>query len=184
MQRAWLFKWLIYTALGVIADALDNVLNILQPPTIPKISLQRSEIDILSDNEIIEMFTNHSQAFSGTGVKKLAIGLVMKYSFDTDPANIREELVHNLLFEQTSIPVPRIRRVIPYKEQVLYAMDYIPGQSLDKVWGCLSVWRKIWIIFTLRRYIRQLHRIKATPETPPGALSNTRVPKDSMSHVW
>ncbi|KAG6826476.1 hypothetical protein H0H93_016483 [Arthromyces matolae] len=108
----------------------------------------------------------------------------MKHSIDIDPANIREELVHNLLFEQTTIPVPRIRRVLPYKKYIVYAMDYIPGQSLDKVWDSLSVWRKIWIIFTLRRYIRQLHRIEASPETPPGALSNTTVPKESWSHLW
>ncbi|KAG6836437.1 hypothetical protein H0H93_008031 [Arthromyces matolae] len=184
MQTARLLEWWIYTVLGLIADALDIILNILQPPTIPKISLQGSEIDDLSDNEILEMFENSSHSLHGTGTWKLPINIVVKVSFDIDPANIREELVHNLLFERTSIPVPRMRRVIPYDGDVVYAMDYIPGQSLDNIWDSLSVWRKIWIIFTLRRYIRQLHRIKATPQTPPGALSNTAVPKDSKSHLW
>ncbi|KAG6831991.1 hypothetical protein H0H93_013612, partial [Arthromyces matolae] len=143
-----------------------------------------SDIDNLSDNEILEMFKNSSHTFGSSGASKLAVNIVIKYSIDTDPANIREELVHNLLFEQTSIPVPRMRRVIPYGRHILYAMDYIPGQSLDNIWDSLSVWRKIWIIFTLRRYIRQLHRIEASPETPPGALSNTTVAKESLSHLW
>ncbi|KAG6819247.1 hypothetical protein H0H93_013794 [Arthromyces matolae] len=186
MQKARrLLKWLIYTVLGLIADTLDIMLNILQPPTIPKISLQGSEIDSLSDTEILEMFQNSSKPFDDSGaLKLLPVNIVVKVSFDPDPSNIREELVHNLLFEQTSIPVPRMRRVIPCDIGVIYAMDYIPGQSLDKVWDSLSVWQKIWIIFTLRRYVQQLHRIKATPQTPPGGLTNTTVAKDSMSHLW
>ena len=50
-------------------------------------------------------------------------------------------------------------------------MDYIPGPTLAHVWPTLSTWRKIHVAFTLRRYVRQFRRLKASATTPPGPLS-------------
>jgi len=73
----------------------------------------------------------------------------------------------DLLFAETTIPVPRVRRVVKRQWGFLIFID---GQALAHVWTTFSTWRKICVAFTLRRYIRQLRRLKASPTTPPGSL--------------
>jgi hypothetical protein len=77
----------------------------------------------------------------------------------------------DLLFAETIIPGPRVRRVVKRQWDFLMVMDYIPGPTLARVWPTLSTWRKIRVAFALRRYVRQLHRLKVPPMTPPGPLS-------------
>ncbi|KAJ3967778.1 hypothetical protein EV361DRAFT_806718, partial [Lentinula raphanica] len=49
--------------------------------------------------------------------------------------------------------------------------DYIEGSLLADVWSTYSIWRKLGVAFTSRRYVRQLRQLKASPTTPPGPLS-------------
>ncbi len=77
----------------------------------------------------------------------------------------------NLVFTETTIPVPRVRRIIQRDWGFLIVMDYIPGRNLAEVWSSFSIWRKLGVAFTLRRYVRQLQRLKASPTTPPGPYS-------------
>ncbi|KAG6838509.1 hypothetical protein C0991_011078, partial [Blastosporella zonata] len=118
-----------------------------------------------------------------SNVMLLDINIVVKLSEDDDLGNVREVLVQELLFAKTTIPIARIRRVLPYKDRLIIAMDYIPGQTLKAAWDTISIFRKIWIVFTLRRYIRQLRQLQASSHTPPGALTNNG-PKESISVVW
>lgn len=64
-----------------------------------------------------------------------------------------------LVRTQTSIPVPRILRVAHGGGNRYVFMDYIPGSTLEQCWSHLNIWRKLWVAWKLRSYIKQLRRI-------------------------
>ncbi|EEB90401.1 hypothetical protein MPER_11400 [Moniliophthora perniciosa FA553] len=80
----------------------------------------------------------------------------------------------SLVFEKTTIPVPRLRQVLrPTQNHFLVAMDFVRGTVLSNAWPRLSILQKIRIAFILRRYIRQLRRkVTAGPNTPPGPATS------------
>ena len=86
---------------------------------------------------------------------------------DEDAADASQASALDLPFAETTIPVPHLRRVVKRRWDFLIVMDYIPGPTLAHVWPTLSMWRKIHVAFTLRRYVRQLRRLPR----PPGPLS-------------
>ncbi|KAF8156666.1 kinase-like domain-containing protein [Crassisporium funariophilum] len=135
--------------------------------------LQPSDVDQLSNEEILELRKNSSQLHPDSDVAKLTPGTVAKNSQDRDEdaADASEANALDLLFAETTIPVPRVRRVVKRQWDHWIVMDYIPGPTLAHVWGTYSTWRKIRVAFTLRRYVRQLRRLKASATTPPGPLS-------------
>jgi hypothetical protein len=90
---------------------------------------------------------------------------------DEDAADASEASALDLLLAETTISVPRVRRVVERQRNLLIIMDYIPGTTLAHVWPTFSTWRKIRVTFTLRHYVRQLRRLKASATTPPGPLS-------------
>ena len=137
------------------------------------ICLQPSDVDQLSNEEILKLRKYATKLDPNSNVIKLTPGTVAKSSQDVDEdvADASEANTLDLLFAETTIPVPRVRRVIKCKWDFLIVMDYIPGQTLAQVWPTLSIWRKILVAFTLRRYVRQLRRLKASATTPPGPLS-------------
>lgn len=58
--------------------------------------------------------------------------------FDENIAEFFEALTLELVHRETTIPVPRVRRVIPYTPTPFYiAMDHIPGRSLWEAWPSL-----------------------------------------------
>ncbi|TBU44082.1 kinase-like domain-containing protein [Dichomitus squalens] len=67
-----------------------------------------------------------------------------------------------VVFHHTTIPVPRVRRVIRYDsdEYSVFIMDRIPGRQLAQVWPSLSILGKLRVAFTLRSYIQQLRAIR------------------------
>ena len=135
--------------------------------------LQPSDVDKLSNEEILELFENGTRLQPGVGVFKLTPSTVAKASqdMDEDAADASEANALDLLFSETTIPIPRVRRVVKRQWDSLIIMDYIPGSTLAHVWPTFSMWRKIRVGFTLRRYVRQLRRLKASATTPPGPLS-------------
>jgi len=135
--------------------------------------LQPSDVDQLSDEKILELKKKGSKLDPAASVFKLTPGTVTKASqdLDEDAADASEANALDLLFAKTTIPVPRVRRVVKRQRDFLIVMDYIPGPTLAHVWPTLSMWRKIRVAFTLRRYVRQLRRLKAPATTPPGPLS-------------
>ena len=72
---------------------------------------------------------------------------------------------------RTTIPIPRVRRKF-YDENgsSIIVMDYIPGERLDHVWPSLSLWSKLWVALTLRRYVRQLRQINSSV---PGSVADS-----------
>jgi hypothetical protein len=90
---------------------------------------------------------------------------------DEDTADTSEANALDLLFAETTIPVPRVRRVVKCQWDFWIVMDYIPGPTLAHIWPALSMRRKNCVAFTLCRYVRQLRRLKVSATTPPGPLS-------------
>ncbi|KAG6840869.1 hypothetical protein C0991_003589 [Blastosporella zonata] len=183
------WKWLLYTILGFLADALDTVWTSIQPVKMPQRIMRGSEIDGLTDAEIIQLFELAPLLNKESNARKLDMDIVVK-PFEPftkeglDASDMAEVHVANLVLSKTSIPIPRVRRVIEVDEDfILIATDYIPGQTLAKLWPSLPLWRKFAIAFTLRRYVRQLRRLQAGPGTPPGLLS-TKCAKLTRSPVW
>ncbi|KAI0366760.1 hypothetical protein BV20DRAFT_971496 [Pilatotrama ljubarskyi] len=169
-------RWLLYTLLGMIADALDIILTgtAIVPPRRPKRSLLPSDVDGLSDEELVKLRETAPVMDSIANIIRLTPGTVVKPSseMEEDPPDTTEANALNLVFAKTTIPVPRARRVIKLSCFSLIVMDYIDGPTLAEAWPTLPIWRKLLIAFTLRRYIRQLRRLtQAAPGTPPGPLS-------------
>jgi Phosphotransferase enzyme family len=135
--------------------------------------LKPSDVDQLSDEKILELSRSGSKLDPDAGAIKLTPGTVAKGSqdLDEDAADSSEANTLNLVFAETTIPVPRVRRVLKRQWDFLIVMDYIPGRTLASVWPTLSTWRKIGVAFTLRSYVRQLRRLKASATTPPGPVS-------------
>ncbi|EMD35004.1 hypothetical protein CERSUDRAFT_96918 [Gelatoporia subvermispora B] len=65
-----------------------------------------------------------------------------------------------LVRSKTAIPVPRVLRYFEQGPQHYLVMEYIPGISLDVCWNSLSIWRKLWITWKLRSYVRQLRSVR------------------------
>ncbi|KAI0640515.1 kinase-like domain-containing protein [Trametes meyenii] len=166
-------EWVFYAVLGMIADTVDTILTIIRPLKRPQISLTPSDIDHLSDEELLELGKTAPRLHPDANVKKLSSGTVAKPSQDRDEeaTNPSEANALNLVFASTTVPVPRIRRVVKRQWDFLIVMDYIEGPTLARLWPTLSTWRKLLAAFILRRYIRQLRRcLKAPAEASPGPL--------------
>ncbi|KAG6808262.1 hypothetical protein H0H93_000344 [Arthromyces matolae] len=112
-------------------------------------------------------------------LRRLTTNTVAKPSQDENPYDMTEARALNWLFINTPVPIPRVRRIV----DCYIIMDYIPGKELSSVWTTLSTWKKIYIAFTLRRYLRRIHRIKSSPTTPPGPIS-TRGPLRCESPIF
>lgn len=98
---------------------------------------------------------------------KLGVNLESCYS---------EALAIDLVRAQTSIPVPRVRRITAHMHPDgfgLIVMDLIRnGRRLHAYWHSLSFWMKIKVILTMRYYIRQIRRIKDVHSSTPGPIGS------------
>ncbi|KAG6817246.1 hypothetical protein H0H87_011303 [Tephrocybe sp. NHM501043] len=182
------FKWLIYIILGLCADALDVILTFWTNPA--RHTADFSEVENLTDDEILKLAYRDEQLDPFFNVRWVTPNTVLKTTGDpyvgseTDhpiPDSLEANAL-NLVFTHTTIPVPRVHRVIEKDDFTYILMEYIHGQTLAAIWTSISIWKKLWIILTLRRYIRQLQHLKASPTTPPGAIS-PRGPRRSYSPV-
>ena len=161
-QRSVAVSEIIFARLVAPASAHIAVCTYFQP----------SDVDQLSNEEILQLRKNASRLHPDAGVFKLTPGTAAKGSQDMEDAvDSPEANTLDLLFAETTIPIPRVRRVVKREWDFWIVMDYIPGPTLAHVWPTLSTWRKIRVAFTLRRYVRQLRRLKASATTPPGPLS-------------
>ncbi|KZT01918.1 uncharacterized protein LAESUDRAFT_795181 [Laetiporus sulphureus 93-53] len=166
-------KWLVYSLLCVAADAFDTILSVVASNGTPKPSLLPSDVDELGDNQILELRQKAPDLPASNGIFWITPHTKGKASqdFEEDAADASEANTLNLVFVKTSIPVPRIRRVVKRKWDHLIVMDYVRGPTLAEIWPKSSIWKKIYVAFTLHRYVRQLRCLKASPTTPPGPLS-------------
>ena len=92
-------------------------------------SIQPYDIDNFSNAELLELSENAPKVHPDAGVVKLTSGTVAKPSqdMDEDAPDPSEATALDLVFSETTIPVPRVRRVVRRKWDFLVVMDYIDG---------------------------------------------------------
>ncbi|KAJ3777780.1 hypothetical protein FB446DRAFT_92773 [Lentinula raphanica] len=108
-------RWLLYTLLCVVADTLDTFLSSVISSRPPCASLQPSDVDLnLSDEETLELELKAPKLYPDYSLLQLTPGTVAKYSEDRDEdiSDASEANALNLVFAETNIPVPRVRRVV------------------------------------------------------------------------
>lgn len=75
----------------------------------------------------------------------------------------------------TTVPVPSILRVVRSAKDPpdwrYIIIRYIPGRTLEECWASLSWWRKVIVLWTLRRYVRQFRKIPLG-NSPPGPIGD------------
>jgi aminoglycoside phosphotransferase (APT) family kinase protein len=106
------------------------------------------------------------------GVRKIGDHTLVKSAFDFGVRHLEASLFE-FVRTRTTILVPRIRRTFEDDGVCFSVMDYIPGERLDHVWPSLSLWTKLRVALTLRRYIRQLRRIKDSHSSVPGPVADS-----------
>ena len=108
-------------------------------------------------------------------VRRIAPDAVVKLSVGPSEAYTMQ-----LVRDNTSIPVPTIRRVLPDRRppggSYWIIMDYINGNTLFKLWGALTDERKRSIIDALARYVRELQGVCLPNPPVPGPLHPDGVP--------
>ncbi|KAF5350567.1 hypothetical protein D9756_008740 [Leucocoprinus leucothites] len=187
LYRVPWWKRYIYFAVCTCADFLDIFFSAIHLHRRTTKALTTSDIDHVTNEEIINIIKSSGELLHPAmdHVYITSPQTICKYveyapNAVSLPSECFEANAQNLAYAQTTIPVPRIRRVIKRNDYVFYLVqDYIKGQALADVWNQLTIWKKIWVAFTLRKYIRQLHRIKAPSTTPPGPVSSQPQPIDN-----
>ncbi|KAF5382840.1 hypothetical protein D9757_007277 [Collybiopsis confluens] len=179
-------QWLIYTLLCVAADLLDTVLMYIAPNAQTSLGPQDSALKSMSDEEITKVVEQAPKVHVKYFVRKLTPTTVAKGTRDTEEYTLypAEANALNLAFEKTTIPVPRVQRVSKYDDRHTIILDYIKGPLLAEVWSTYSIWRKVWVAFILRRYVRQLRQVKASPTAPPGPIAPGARPLTCESPVF
>ncbi|KAI6105315.1 hypothetical protein EV401DRAFT_2078426 [Pisolithus croceorrhizus] len=106
-------KWLLYTVVGVLVDALVVILTFVVPEKKLE-SSHSSDVDELSDDAILALSKMAPRVHPDYGVRKLTPTTVVKSSQDMeeDAIDATKANALQLVFEKTTIPVPRVRRVV------------------------------------------------------------------------
>jgi len=128
-----------------------------------------TDLEHLSDAALIDLYEQsklnliEQGPMANTGVRLIGRDTVIKFP-SLSPS---EAATINLVRASTSIPVPAVRRLIPGDRQQEHylVMEYVPGRTLDACWSTLGLWRKLVLVWTLRKYVRQLRKV---PFGPPG----------------
>ena len=100
----------------------------------------------------------HPFFIKATSVRQIAADVVMKVRFSEDSDS--EAKTMHLVREATTVLVPTVRRYFAYQGVSVVIMDFIPGQTLADCWHSLSYWRRFWVLYTIRRCIRELRRVE------------------------
>ncbi|KIM44984.1 hypothetical protein M413DRAFT_367961 [Hebeloma cylindrosporum] len=166
--------WLIWLCSDALAQFLESL-----PPFFSAPAHSPSDIDDISDEELLRRFREGSKfkfpstAIGTNNVSRVTEHTVMKsgQDFEEDIDYPSEALVLQLVAEQTSIPVPRVRRLLKAKDGTPYmALEHIPGHQLSFVWPTLSWFGRIRIAFKMHSYIRQLRKIRHPRSSIPGPM--------------
>jgi hypothetical protein len=104
------------------------------------------------------------------GVRKINDDTLVKATCAGAAPHVEASMIE-FVRTRTTIPIPRVRRRFSDEEgSSIIVMDYIQGEPLDHVWPSLSLWSRLWVAMTLRRYIRQLRQINSSV---PGPLADS-----------
>ncbi|KAF8961533.1 kinase-like domain-containing protein [Flammula alnicola] len=136
---------------------------------------RQSSIDTLTDDEVYALIQARSKEKTvglPTDWNPLIIDTVWRITHDAVVKRTNtptEAFIMSYISSHTSIPIPKIRRVLPdtHPRTTWIVMDYIEGDVLQSAWRTMSWWRRLSIVWFIRCYIRQLQKT---------TLPNPRVP--------
>ncbi|KIM44982.1 hypothetical protein M413DRAFT_442945 [Hebeloma cylindrosporum] len=166
-------KWVAWLCSDALAHILESLLPLSAPGHSP------SDIDDISDEELFRLaregskFKLPSTAICTNNISRVTEHTVLKSAQDMedDTDYPSEALVLQLVAQQTSIPVPRVRRLLKAEDGTPYiAMEHIPGHQLSFVWPTLSWFGRIRVAFRMHSYVRQLRKIKHPRSAIPGPM--------------
>ena len=114
---------------------------------------QPSDIDDMPDKELLALLQNPSYAdFSFPNrwdhIKRITKDTILKYArdaatVDNEPDYLSEAFAHQLVSEQTSIPVPELRKVVKSTYSTFIAMEY--KYSWTAALRCLPYFVVVWV---------------------------------------
>jgi len=135
--------------------------------------MQPIESDQWDDAEILRRFDDSEGVLPNVPhVRKIGDDTLVKATWDMGAPHLEASSLEFVRMH-TTIPIPRVwRRMTDEGGDTLIVMDYIPGERLDHVWPSLSLWSKLSVAFTLRRYIRQLRQIEDSHSSVPGPVAD------------
>ncbi|TFY78838.1 hypothetical protein EWM64_g5175 [Hericium alpestre] len=138
-----------------------------------------SELQHLSDDALLDLFRSSPHelladlTINTTSVRMIGRDTVIKY-----PCAPYEVAAQAHIASTTSILTPAIRRTIPGRtglNNFYVVMDFVHGTTLDSSWPRLAPWRKLMVVWTMRRYVRELRKVPfqhASKEPWPGPLGD------------
>lgn len=119
-------------------------------------------------------------------IKIASSDTVLKRARCSDDRPFSEALLMDLVHQQTSIPVPAVRRTVKYHrsrvfpdgvrhdwDDGFFAMEYVRGQTLAACWSTLSLWSRLRVVWELRQHIRELRRVQSPFSNRPGPLGGS-----------
>ncbi|KAF7420760.1 hypothetical protein PC9H_011278 [Pleurotus ostreatus] len=135
-------------------------------------------VDKLTDDEIYALICARSKEtavgqlsgpFPGSSAWKIGPDAVAKFSWSAT-----EAFMMTYVSAHTAIRIPKVLRAIParaedsYRDGTWIVMEHIDGEDLEVAWPTMSWWRRICVLWTARRYIRQLQRVPLLTRDVPG----------------
>ena len=128
------------------------------------------------DQDLWRLNAERHKELAQARILRTSPGTVTKFETDYYNGPPSEGLTLDLVFHHTTIPVPRVRRIIntgaysPARDDLAIVMDYIPGRRLLEVWPNMSLFAKLRVAFILRGYVRQLRTIRHPRSSVPGPV--------------
>ncbi|KIM36191.1 hypothetical protein M413DRAFT_449371 [Hebeloma cylindrosporum] len=146
---------------------------------------QLSSIDSLTDEAIYELIqkTDNDNAFRPSGEEDSFIANTV-WRITSDAVAKRtsrptEVFMISYVSLHTSIPIPKVRRVLsedpsdPKCDTWWIVMDHVDGEVLHDAWPSMTIWRKLWVMWTTRRYIRELQKTPVRNPDVPGPFDDS-----------
>ncbi|PSS29881.1 hypothetical protein PHLCEN_2v2612 [Hermanssonia centrifuga] len=149
-----------------------------------------SKFDGLSDEAAISLLEAYDFApgqnfmsISGmeTPVWRLSPDTVFKCLYNFEGLSC-EPYIMDLVYAQTTIPTPRIRKCVMWHDALYVFMEYIEGTDLAVAWPNLGWRKRLRIIWKLRTYVAQLRKVEV-PDVP-GRLDGTGRPLRCIGHFF
>ena len=151
------------------------------------ISTSESSIDSLTDEEVYNLMFKIQWEGDSVGYDpSIDFGIPPVFRIAPDAvaklvrrSNTNESYTMQYVASRSNILIPTVRRVLPNKEHAntyWIVMDYVEGETLQDAWPRMSWWRRLWVVWTLRRYMRQLHRLPLPNPGIPGPADGSGEP--------
>ncbi|KAJ7246537.1 kinase-like domain-containing protein [Mycena haematopus] len=162
--------------------------------TARKRATAETTIDNLSDEDLVQRleifdFAANTLVHVPSSMAFLGSGRVWRFTSDSIVKSFFayqgfEPCTMEIVSTHTSIPVPKILRHVSWRGKVWTFMEYIDGIDLREAWGSLALWKKLWVAWTLRCYVRQLRNVTLARPEVPGPIDWSKTAVKCVGHYF